>query len=298
MDEFNQGPEEKVEDKKKEYLAKIKEFFRKLFDKDGFYVIIFICICIVATTAVWVSTNNLEKINSVDDSENLDLVETPSIIDLSDFDIDDTSPKVVDDAIDEPSVDVGKIDNEVKEEVKNSSEGESDVVQGVEEPASSGESSDGALVSSSNEDTSKEANASIVMITPATGTISKEFAMDSLVYSKTLEQWTTHEGIDISAKESSIVKAALDGVVSSLEEDPTMGIVITIDHGNGLMTKYASLSTTEMVEVGKEVKKGDPISGVGKGVGFELAQGPHLHFEVIKDGENVNPKLYLPEVGQ
>ncbi len=72
------------------------------------------------------------------------------------------------------------------------------------------------------------------------------------------------------------------------------GIVIILDHGNGLMTKYANLSTGDMVQEGSQIGKGEVIGKVGKTASIEMMMKPHVHFEVIKDGISVDPKEYVP----
>ena len=96
------------------------------------------------------------------------------------------------------------------------------------------------------------------------------------------------------AQEGEEVKAALSGEVVEVYEDPLWGIVIIIDHGNGLMTKYANLDTEEMVKEGLRVNKGQVINRVGRSASIEMMEEAHIHFEVIKDGVNVDPKDYLP----
>ncbi|RKD30927.1 M23 family metallopeptidase [Thermohalobacter berrensis] len=285
----------------------------KFFEKEGFYIILFICICIVATTAVWVSKNNLEKINSLKNKEETNLVEEPNIEDFplmedieEDVDIkDDSDVKAI--KIDKPSntqKTKDKVD-EVKETKDNLQVTKDKGAKPQEEQKTKPTSSTNSTQVETKEkntsqpkpttDEPKVKAASRTMTVPLYGNISMDYAEDKLVYSKTLEQWTTHKGIDIKAREGSVVKAVLDGTITEIKHDPGLGIVITIDHGNGLKTRYGNLSTDEMVEVGQKIKKGDPISGVGKGTGFEAAQGPHLHFEVIKNGKNVDPKLYIPK---
>ncbi len=133
------------------------------------------------------------------------------------------------------------------------------------------------------------------MLTPVFGTICLDFSGDELVYSKTLDLWTTHQGLDIKCEEGSQVRAAMDGVVSEVTNDPQWGMTIVIDHGSGITTKYSNLSTLDMVMAGQKVKKGDVISGVGKTALWEIAEDAHLHFEVLKDGKNLDPKIYLPK---
>ena len=133
------------------------------------------------------------------------------------------------------------------------------------------------------------------MLTPVFGTICLDFSGEELVYSKTLDLWTTHQGLDIKTEEGSQVRAAMDGTISEIVNDSQWGMTIIIDHGSGIATKYSNLSTLDMVIIGQKVKKGDVISGVGKTALWEISEEPHLHFEVLKDGKNLDPKIYLPK---
>ena len=133
------------------------------------------------------------------------------------------------------------------------------------------------------------------MVVPVFGTMYTEFSEDVLVYSKTLDQWSTHAGIDIKAEEGSPVRAAMDGVVDQVVNDPQLGLTIVLYHGGEVYTKYSNLSTLDLVSINQSVKKGDVISGVGKTALYEIADDPHLHFEVIKQGKSVDPQKYLPK---
>jgi murein DD-endopeptidase MepM/ murein hydrolase activator NlpD len=68
-----------------------------------------------------------------------------------------------------------------------------------------------------------------------------------------------------------------------------------INHGQKVYTRYSNLSTLDLVAIDQNIKKGDVISGVGKTALYEIADDPHLHFEVIKEGKNIDPKKYLPK---
>ena len=128
---------------------------------------------------------------------------------------------------------------------------------------------------------------------PVSGEIIKDFATDSLIYSNTLEEWTTHSGIDIKADKTSIVKSSEAGKIESIKNDPRYGLTITINHENGFKTIYSSLLSSDFVKVGDKVEKGDTIGTVGDSANFEIADDSHLHFEMYKDGKQVNPTLYL-----
>lgn len=146
------------------------------------------------------------------------------------------------------------------------------------------------LISENTEETPVE---ELKFEAPVSGDIIKDFAMDNLIYSNTLEEWTTHSGIDIKAEKTSIVVAAEKGVVESIKNDPRYGLTITISHSDGFKTIYSNLLTTEFVTENEEVEKGQTIGTIGETASFEVADEPHLHFEMYKDGESVNPTIYL-----
>ncbi len=129
---------------------------------------------------------------------------------------------------------------------------------------------------------------------PVAGEMIRNYSMDELVFSSTLKEWTTHSGVDIAGTVGTEVKAALPGTVESIGEDPLKGIVITLSHGDGLQTVYMGLSAGDMVQEGQKVEKGQVISGIGRTAAFEITDDPHLHFEVLQNGEHQDPMEYLP----
>ena len=131
---------------------------------------------------------------------------------------------------------------------------------------------------------------------PVSGEIIKDFATDTLIFSNTLEEWTTHSGIDIKASKTSVVMAAEKGIIESIKTDPRFGLTVTISHENGFKTIYSNLLTTEFVTEGETVEKGQTIATVGESSSFEIADETHLHFEMYKDGNAVNPTIYLKDV--
>ena len=124
---------------------------------------------------------------------------------------------------------------------------------------------------------------------PLEGELGMEYSKERLIYSKTLNEWITHPAVDIMAEEAEPVKVIADGVVSEIKMDPRYGNTIIVNHENGYQSLYANLSTIDLVYVGKTVKKGEIIAGVGKGFGFEAEEKPHLHLEVWKEEEYINP---------
>lgn len=98
-----------------------------------------------------------------------------------------------------------------------------------------------------------------------------------------------HAGIDIAGSVGDEVYAAADGVVVHSGRDSAEGNNITIDHGNGIRTRYMHLSRL-IAQVGDNVEKGDVIGELGS---TGRSTGPHLHYEVVLNGEPSDPRTYL-----
>lgn len=220
---------------------------------------------------------------------------------LNDTDFDNTT--------EETSSQMGKTVNEVEESEASSSEDENTVIQEETE----GTTKYAVNTSNMEENTVKESNASTKQEEtaveekveekeevkdpefkrPVEGDIIREYAKENLVYSATLDEWITHNGIDLAAEKTSVVRASADGTVKSIKNDPRYGLTVVIEHTNGFQTIYSNLLTAEFVEEGEEVKQGDTIATVGNTATFEIADESHLHFEILKNNESLDPELYL-----
>jgi len=130
-------------------------------------------------------------------------------------------------------------------------------------------------------------------IYPVEGEIIKEYSKDNLVFSETLQEWTTHNGLDIKAERTTVVKASEEGTVAAIKNDPRYGLTVVIEHNDGYKTVYSNLLTAEFVIEDEKVSKGQTIGTVGNSAAFEIADEPHLHFELLKDNEYLDPKAYL-----
>ncbi len=128
---------------------------------------------------------------------------------------------------------------------------------------------------------------------PVEGEIMKAYAKDNLVYSETLQEWTTHLGIDIKADKTTVVKAAEAGTVKTIKNDPRYGLTIIIEHDDGYKTVYANLLSSEFVVEGEKIEKGQSIGTVGNTATFEIVDEPHLHFEILKDGVQIDPSNFI-----
>ena len=145
----------------------------------------------------------------------------------------------------------------------------------------------------STQDNVVETKKEITFVKPTEGDIICEYAKDNLIYSETLKEWITHTAIDIKADKTSVIKASADGIVKSIVNDPRYGLTVVIEHDDGYETVYANLLTAEFVVAGEEVTQGQTIGTAGNTASFESSMECHLHFELIKDGEYLDPAIYL-----
>ena len=127
-------------------------------------------------------------------------------------------------------------------------------------------------------------------IMPTQGWLSSAFS--SMRVHPILHMARPHEGIDVSAPMGSPIEAPAAGVVTDAGWETGYGNTITIDHGFGIVTKFAHASKL-LVKTGQRVSRGQRIALVGNS---GLATGPHLHYEVHVNGRPVDPLKYvLPE---
>jgi len=204
---------------------------------------------------------------------------------------DDDSEDLVDD-YEEANSDIGKTVEEIKEEEQNAdTENEIENTEKTEKTNFTNVDKNVDKTTETKEETIVEKDPEFEM--PVEGEIIKEYSSENLVYSETLKEWTTHMGIDIAAEMTTVVKAAEEGTVTAIKNDPRYGITVIISHTNGYETRYSNLLTAEFVTVGEQVTKGQTIGTVGNTASFEIADNSHLHFEILKDSVNVDPLLYI-----
>ena len=115
---------------------------------------------------------------------------------------------------------------------------------------------------------------------------------DLFVFNPTLGFWTTHKAVDLNAPDGSEVVAMFDGIVIKVDNDLEKGQYVIIDHGDNLLAIYASLSNTLVIE-GQMVARGEQIGEVSTSAGHECENGAHLHLEVYKNDQVVDPMPYV-----
>jgi len=129
---------------------------------------------------------------------------------------------------------------------------------------------------------------------PVKGEVLSVFSLEVLAYDDTMGDWRVHEGMDIAAEVGASVKAVNAGTVTAVYDDDLMGTVVELEHEDGLTSRYANLTEQPTVKVGDTLDTGAVLGAVGETAIAEVAKPAHLHFEMAKDGEPVDPVLYLP----
>ncbi len=131
----------------------------------------------------------------------------------------------------------------------------------------------------------------IPSIMPTAGWLSSAFSRSR--FHPILHIARPHEGIDVSAPMGAPIVAPAAGTVTMVTVQTGYGNVLEIDHGGGIMTKYAHCSRI-VVRVGQRVKRGQVIANVGN---TGLSTGPHLHYEIHVQGKVVDPLTYVLPAG-
>ena len=237
-------------------------FFKKssnFIKKEGFYVVLFLCLCIVASIAAITSRNS--KVNAD---------KTPKV------QVEETAGNTTEGTTNQiPNAEVVTEDKEPKDEAK-------------------AEDKD----TSKSQETQPVSNSSNKFINPVEGQIVRGYSYPTAVWVDTMEHLRSVKGIDIASAAGTDVKAVADGIVEKVDNDKTvLGQYVQIKHANGLITVYSNLDEKVSVKSGDTVKQGQVIGKVGKTATtfIEEKYGDHLNFQVIDTTKNqqVDPTGYL-----
>jgi murein DD-endopeptidase MepM/ murein hydrolase activator NlpD len=125
-------------------------------------------------------------------------------------------------------------------------------------------------------------------VLPMGSFITKDYSGDAVVYSNTMQDWRVHTGVDFGDNRGQSVLAIADGTVTDVREDVLWGVVLTIDHGDGIVARYCGLEKGSTPEVDAEVEQGVVIGKLGE-IPVESKDGPHLHLEIRKNGVRIDP---------
>jgi murein DD-endopeptidase MepM/ murein hydrolase activator NlpD len=235
------------------------------FKKEGFYVILFICLCIVATVAS-ITANNNKKLSS--------------------------NPKV----IQKEQANAGDVLQEQDKQYEGALQVKKENLAktGVLKPVPSIEK---VTTGNLTAPVSKSVNAKFEKPV-ANGLLARTYSKDiSSVMWKTNGSYRTNLGIDIKAKIGEPVVAVMDGIVKEVgtDVDGQKGNMVLIDHQNGFVTKYSNLDEKILVKKGDKVTKKQQIATVGNTSlnSYKEDYGSHLHFEVLQSSRNIDPAKYV-----
>ena len=130
---------------------------------------------------------------------------------------------------------------------------------------------------------------------PVSGAVSYDYSDSVPVFSQTMGDYRTHLGVDVSANLGTEVLAVADGTVTNIWDDPFMGKCISIEHSGNAVSVYKNLAPEikEGIVIGCSVKSGDVIGAIGETAMNEIAEEPHLHFELKVSDEYVDPKNHM-----
>ncbi|MCL2671449.1 MAG: M23 family metallopeptidase [Clostridiales bacterium] len=135
--------------------------------------------------------------------------------------------------------------------------------------------------------TSSKANA------PVSGSVTREWTLDKLIYSKTLDAWVTHNGVDLAAMLGSDVKCVFAGTIERVYQDDALGYTVVVQHTNNRTTQYANLAADIPVREGDKVNAGTVLGKIGASALSECADESHLHFVLYMNGKSVDPAEYV-----
>ena len=264
---------------------KVKDFFRK----EGFYLVLLVCLCVVATVAAFTikknsvakeqnNTSNELSLNDVQDSNSSEVDSNFNMQNAERVENNDELAEANDNEISQEEV-TNEVDNDTNEAIvsenQNNSEQEADV------------------------DVSAGTDSNIVLSLPIDGevAISREFGKMVRTYSdETRSEDISRRGIDINAAVGTTVKAAAEGKVEEVSSNTTDGTYVVIAHANGLKTKYANLSEDVKVAAGDTVSAGTEIGTVGNSSGIFTSKicGDVLNVQVQDaNGKDVVPSAYF-----
>lgn len=127
---------------------------------------------------------------------------------------------------------------------------------------------------------------------PASGSVLIDYSMDRSVYFQTLDQYKYNPALIIGGNVGENIGASAAGFVTSVEQDAQTGLTVTLNMGNGYSAVYGQLKEVP-VEVGDYVEQKQIVGYLSEPTKYYSVEGPNLYFQVLKDGEPVNPLDYM-----
>ena len=137
----------------------------------------------------------------------------------------------------------------------------------------------------------------VIFYSPLSLSITKDYSMGVPVFSQTMNDYRTHNGVDFTGIRGENVKTTGEGTVVSVTKDAIWGNTVTIDHHNGVVSAISGLADEALISTGTEVYTGTIIGTVGE-IPVESADTPHVHLEMRVNGQLVDPLEILGLAGE
>lgn len=131
-----------------------------------------------------------------------------------------------------------------------------------------------------------------ILAWPASGAVILGYSMDQTVFFQTLEQYQYNPAMIISGEVGEPINASAAGIVTNIENTAQTGTTVTLDMGNGYSAVYGQLSEVAPA-VGDYMAAGEKIGVLAEPTKYYSIEGPNLYFEILKDGEPVDPMNYM-----
>lgn len=127
---------------------------------------------------------------------------------------------------------------------------------------------------------------------PASGAVIMGYSMDQTVFFQTLEQYKYNPAMIIAGEVGETIGASAAGIVTSIEQTAQTGTTISLDMGNGYTAVYGQLTDVPLA-VGDYVGAGETLGSLNEPTKYYSVEGPNLYFQVLKDGEPVDPMNFM-----
>ncbi len=138
------------------------------------------------------------------------------------------------------------------------------------------------------EESAAEQEERIVFSTPLSLSIGRDYSRGVPVFSPTMKDYRTHNGVDFLGMAGDTVRPIAQGEVLSVTHDPLWGYTVTVDHGDGVVSKISGLSDKDLPEAGAYVHENAVIGRVGE-IPVEAEEAAHIHLEVRVNGKLTDP---------
>ncbi|MCC0647683.1 M23 family metallopeptidase [Clostridioides sp. ZZV15-6598] len=215
---------------------------KKLLEKDGFYLSLFVCVCLLAVGGVWFTNNNVDKLAS-----------NKGMIEKSNKDSEE---------------EIHLIEKDKKDAIPTAT----DSKQNLEKAKAK-----------------EENKSSTTKLNYIGDKVIREYSEKEPSYSKTLDVWETHKGIDVSCTKGKEIKSLLNGMVADVFDDEEYGKSVKIKSDNNTVVVYSNLDENVNVKKNQKVTEGQSLGTVGSTSQIESEEGIHVHLEAYNGEKSIDP---------